>query len=111
MTNQKSVEEAFIVLTTEIDGAIAESLAKELLSRKLAACVHLREVRSYFTWKGQLEQTNEVQLLIKTNKSRLENLLDVINQLHSYQTPELLYWSASASDAYKEWIQDSLLHA
>ena len=36
MTNQKSVEEAFIVLTTEIDGAIAESLAKELLSRKLA---------------------------------------------------------------------------
>jgi len=111
MANQKSVDETFIVLTTEVNGTIAESLAKELLNRKLAACVHLREVRSYFVWKGNLEQSNEVQLLIKTNKARLENLLDVVNQLHSYQTPELLYWSASTSDAYKEWIQDSVSHS
>ena len=110
MANQKSVDETFIVLTTELNGAIAEGLAKELLNRKLAACVNLREVSSYFTWKGEIEQTNEVQLLIKTSKSRLENLLDTVAKLHSYQTPELLYWSALASDAYQEWINNSVSH-
>ncbi len=98
-----------LVLTTEADSSIADNLAKELLNRRLAICVSLREVKSHFWWEGKLEQVNEVQLLIKTTKDQLQNLLEDINQLHSYQIPELLYWNASASDEYRKWAEDSII--
>ena len=47
----KFKHEVVIVITTEANITLAELLAKELLNRKLAACVSLREIDSYFYWK------------------------------------------------------------
>ena len=109
MVDQKPSDGLVIVLTTEVNTTIADSLAKELLNRKLAACVNLREIKSYFSWEGKLEQVYEAQLLIKTTKSKLQSLLKMIKHLHSYQNPELIYWNASGSDAYIEWIKEVTL--
>ena len=106
MVSQRQFDGLVIVVTTETNNISADSLAKGILSRKLAACVSLRPVKSYFWWEGELEENNEVQLLIKTTTYKLQNLIDTINQLHSYTTPELLYWNISASEPYKEWIVD-----
>ena len=105
MSDQNSFYELVILLTTEANYAFADDLAKELLRRRLVACVSLREVKSRFYWQGELEQINEVQLLIKTTRNKLNNLLEVINQLHSYQNPELLYWNVSSEGPYAEWIE------
>ena len=104
--NQELSNELVILITTEANNKLAESLAKELLERGLAACVSFFEVRSHFYWKGNLEKSNEVQLFIKTPKEMLQNLLTAINELHSYQNPELLYWNVSSSDAYCNWVKE-----
>ena len=108
MTGQGCFDYLVIVLTTEANSTIANILAKEIMKRKLAACISLREVDSCFLWKGKIEQSNEVQLLIKTTQKQLKDLIDAIESLHSYELPELLFWNVSASESYQKWVEDEL---
>jgi periplasmic divalent cation tolerance protein len=54
-----------------------------------------------------LERSQEVQLLIKTEPSRLAELESVVRQLHSYDTPEWIHWPAEAAAAYGAWVAES----
>jgi periplasmic divalent cation tolerance protein len=40
---------------------------------------------------------------MKTTADRLERLQQVVVELHSYDTPEGLYWPATASPPYGRW--------
>ena len=79
---------ATLCLTTEATPPLAEALAAALVERGLAACVALTPLRSVYRWQGELQRSEEVQLLIKTHPSRLQELEATVRQLHSYDTPE-----------------------
>ncbi len=104
MIETKIKDDLSLVITTEGSLELAENLAKELIRQGLAACINFQNVKSLFLWEGKLEELNEVQLLIKTTHTKIEVLLMTISQLHSYQTPEIIYWKASASPSYKGWV-------
>ncbi len=106
MNNESLANDLVLVLTTEADRIIADELVKELLKRRVAACISIREVQSYYWWNEEIEQTNEIQLLIKTTKAQLQSLMNNIEELHTYQNPELLFWEVSGSDGYKKWVND-----
>jgi periplasmic divalent cation tolerance protein len=97
---------AVLALTTEASAPQAEALAEALVERRLAACVALTPLRSVYRWQGQLQRSDEVQLLIKTDAARLTELEQAVRELHSYTTPEWLHWPASASPAYGAWLQE-----
>jgi periplasmic divalent cation tolerance protein len=92
-----------IVLTTEADGARAESLAAALLERRLVACVALMPVRSLYRWQGRIERSEEVQLLLKTTPECLQALEAAVRDLHSYEVPEWIHWRAAAGAPYGPW--------
>ncbi len=96
-----------LALTTEASDTQAESLAQALLERRLVACVSLRPVRSLYSWQGRLEQSAEVELLMKTTPGKLAELEAAVRELHSYDTPEWLSWNACASGAYAAWAWDA----
>jgi periplasmic divalent cation tolerance protein len=96
-----------LALTTEASQALAEALAEALLARGLAACVVLSPVRSLYRWQGELQRSAEVQLLIKSDPSLLEELAAVVHELHSYSTPEWIHWQAGCSPAYGSWLAGS----
>ena len=96
-----------LALTTEADAGQAETLAEALLERGLAACVALTPVRSLYTWEGQLERSQEVQLLIKARPEQLAELEAAVLALHSYDTPQWLHWRADSSAAYGTWLAAS----
>jgi periplasmic divalent cation tolerance protein len=98
---------AILALTTEASEARAEALAEALLERQLAACVALTPLRSLYRWQGELECSQEVQLLIKTHPSQLQELELAVRELHSYDTPEWLHWPAEAGPAYAAWLAES----
>jgi len=101
-------EDALILaLTTEADGERAEAMARELLDRRLAACVALTPLSSLYHWRGALERSQEVQLLIKSQASQLQALEAAVHSLHSYDTPEWLLWSVAASAGYGSWLRQS----
>ncbi len=100
--------EMVIAMTTEADDKKASNLAKSLLERKLIACASFHQAKSYYVWEGKLEEINEVQILFKTTKNLLENLKLAIDELHSYENPEWLFWSVSSSKRYMSWVIDSV---
>jgi periplasmic divalent cation tolerance protein len=97
-----------LVLTTEADQSKAEALAEQLITGRLAACVTLMPVQSCYRWHGEIEHSQEVQLIIKTSPQRLERLLASLEASHSYDTPEILQLSAQAGAAYGAWALDAL---
>ncbi len=97
-----------LVLTTEADRERAEALARELLERGLVACASLHPVVSLYHWQGQLERSEEVQLLLKTTPAHLEGLRHALGELHSYDTPEWIHWTATSDGPYGRWLLEQL---
>ncbi len=98
-----------LVLTTEENLLNAKKLANKLLGNKLAACISMRRITSSYWWNGNLEDSNEYQLMIKTTKDKLASLMDEIKCRHSYDLPEIIFWEVNSSDEYHEWVNASLI--
>ena len=100
---------AVIVLTTLGAETDASTLARTLVDERLAACVNvLPAMRSFYRWKGAVEDEREQQLIIKTAPDVLERLKARLLELHPYETPELLVLDAGGSDAYLRWLGESV---
>jgi periplasmic divalent cation tolerance protein len=97
-----------LVLTSEGTPERAEALALALLERRLVACASLLPGRSLYRWQGRLETGAEVLLLLKTHPDQLDELRSVLHELHSYETPEWIHWSASSEGAYGAWLAEQL---
>lgn len=97
-----------LVLTTCADQAGAEQLARQLLGQRLAACVSLLPVTSYYHWQGELQNEREVQLVIKTSADQLSNLLETLTCHHSYEVPELVVLEAGAAGSYGAWLLNAV---
>jgi len=104
----RNPSQVMLALTSEADQAKAEALALALLERRLVACVSLQPQRALYHWHGQLESATEVQLLLKTDARRLDDLAAAVHALHSYATPEWLVWPAAASSSYAGWLAAEL---
>jgi periplasmic divalent cation tolerance protein len=88
------------------DLASAERVAETLVSERLAACVNLLpNVRSVYRWQGAVERADEVLLLIKTTRERLDALAARVPALHPYELPELLAVEAVGGlPDYLDWV-------
>ncbi|MDR1077031.1 MAG: divalent-cation tolerance protein CutA [Xanthomonadaceae bacterium] len=86
----------------------AERIAGVLIEDRLAACVScLPGVRSLYRWRGKLERSSEVQLLIKTAADQVDALVGRIVALHPYELPEVIVVEPdSALPAYAQWVVD-----
>jgi periplasmic divalent cation tolerance protein len=86
----------------------AEALASALVESKLAACVQVTQVRSFYQWEGELRREPEWVLLVKTRVARAAEAQAFIRERHSYQTPEILVLPISGGlPDYLRWMADS----
>lgn len=99
-----------VVITTCETAEEADKLAKLLIDRRLAACVQITDIRSYYHWKGVVNNSAEKQLLIKTFKSCYPELECCIQENHSYETPEIIQLPIeAASSGYLAWMHDEIV--
>jgi len=105
-----TIERFQMVLTTAGSDAQAESIARALVERRVAACVNIvHGVCSVFRWKGEVTREEEKLLLIKTSNTMLDRVGETIRELHSYETPELIALPVEDGDPdYLEWLSESL---
>jgi periplasmic divalent cation tolerance protein len=99
-----------LILVTTSPRAEAKRIAHALVEEHLAACVNLiSDVHSVYRWKEAVETADEVLLLIKTVKGKIDAVRTRVHELHSYDLPEFLVLDvADGSDAYLEWIGASV---
>lgn len=99
-------EAAVIVLTTTSNPDDAARIARELVDRRLAACVNVAEnVRSFYRWEGKIAEESEQLLVIKTTRERVDELREHLISIHPYDVPEFVVIPiAEMSAAYGEWL-------
>ena len=101
---------ALVVYVTASNRKEADRIARALIDEKLAACVTIvPEVFSRYRWKGHVENSEELLLLIKTVPRRYKALEKRIRALHSYTVPEILAVPVlEGNSSYLAWMKNSL---
>ncbi len=99
-----------ILLSTCGNAEEAERLARALVEARLAACVNvLGGVRSFYRWKGAVEDASECLLVIKTSRALFDEVRAALEKAHSYELPEVLALPVVAgSPNYLGWLDGEL---
>ena len=99
-----------VVQTTCSSKQEAKIIAKALVETKLAACVQMYEIESFYNWDDKLCNDFETLLNIKTIKENFEKIKSKILELHSYDLPEIIQLDiTNASEEYLKFIGDNTI--
>ena len=102
----RQTAEILSVTTTVGSRQAAQTLAREILAHRLAACVQLDDgLTSLYRWKGELCEESEVRLVIKTLPGCEAALQVLFAQHHPYEVPQFLVARLTASSAYAQWAR------
>ena len=84
----------------------AKRISRELVEKKLAACVNIvGGVTSIYRWRGRIEESGEYLLIVKTVKEKYSELEDSVRHLHSYEVPEIIAVPVEAGyERYIKWV-------
>jgi periplasmic divalent cation tolerance protein len=96
-----------VVIFCTIPAAESEAMAREIVERRLVACVSIVPVHSCYRWKGEVCSEPEHMLIAKTKESMKNNVIAAIRQLHSYEVPEIIALPVIAGyEPYLAWVHD-----
>ena len=94
-----------MLLTTTRGREEAAKIANLLLDEKLAACVQLLPIESFYVWQGKTQNEAEILLLVKTRSALFADAIARIKQVHSYSVPEIVALPFTAGFAdHLNWI-------
>jgi periplasmic divalent cation tolerance protein len=98
---------AILVTTGSEEQAV--TIARTLVSERLAACVNIvGPVRSIYRWRDTVEDNREYLLIIKTRATSYMKVETRVRELHAYDVPEVLALSVDrGSPPYIQWLLDS----
>ena len=99
-------ERVVFVYTTHPSVVEAERIGRELVEKRLCACVNiLPGMVSLYWWQGAIERADEAVMIIKTRAALAEPVRAAVRQLHSYSTPAILLLPIEGVDPdYKTWL-------
>lgn len=107
MTNTRFLQVFVTVPTADVGDKIASRMVEE----RLAACVQrIGPIRSVYRWQGNIENSEEWLLLLKTDGDSWPTLRERIVALHPYEVPEILALPiVEGHPPYLRWLAESLL--
>jgi len=86
---------------------VARELANDLVKKRLAAGVNIiTNIGSIYWCQGEIKDTAECQLQIKTSSQRLSDVIDYIKQNHPDDVPEILASTVNEGNkGYFDWVK------
>ena len=103
MSNKIDKIVVFITVGTEQE---ADNIARLLVEQRKAACVNIiPKVHSLFWWQGKIDSAQEILLIAKTRASLLPQVINLVQEAHSYDVPEVLVLPIiGGNEDYLTWI-------
>ncbi len=97
---------AAVVFVTAGSEEQATLIANALVGERLAACVNIvSPVKSIYRWEGEVQSDTEHLMIIKTRASLVAKLEARVNELHSYDVPEVIAVPiVVGAKAYLDWL-------
>lgn len=95
-----------VVFCTFPNADEAARVANVVVSEGLAACVNiLRDIRSIYFWNDQVVNSAETLCLIKTARTRFDDLVARLSDLHPYDVPEIVaVRPTDVNQPYLRWV-------
>ena len=97
-----------LVLVTHPNNEHAERITRGVIDAKLAACVLVTDVKSFYNWEGNLNEDDEVVTILKTSTEKVTDLEKYIETNHDYDVPAIISFQANANQSYGNWLDDQL---
>ncbi len=99
-------EEVAVVLCTAPSADEGASLGRQLVERRLAACVNVVDgLRSIYRWQGEVHDEPEALMVIKTRRDVLADLELWLREAHPYEVPEIVALPlVGGSGPYLQWV-------
>jgi len=85
----------------------AKKIGRELLEKKIAACINIFPITSMYWWEGKIEESPEFVMIVKTKTEKFKELKEEVIKLHSYETPCICAFAVE--DGYRkflDWIDE-----
>jgi len=100
-----------VILTTTNELKEAKKIAEFLVNKRAAACVSISsQVLSIYQWKGKVEIEEEFMLFIKTIRDNYSLVESIIQELHSYEVPEIVAFPIEfAEKEYSLWLEQNVV--
>ena len=78
-----------------------------LVEKRLAACVQIGSpILSVYRWKGEIEESSEIPLAIKSSRELFPRIQAEIKRLHSYEVPEIVALPiVDGAEDYLLWLE------
>ena len=88
----------------------AQRIARKLVDSRLAACVTVTPgVRSFYRWKGAVEEAEECMLVIKSSRDLFDRLRLELEKAHTYEVPEVVAVAIVAgAPNYLAWLDHAV---
>ena len=93
-----------LMLVTHPNKEHAERITRGVIDSKLAACVLVTDVKSFYNWEGKLNEDDEVVTILKTSTEKVTELQKYIETNHDYDVPAIISFQANANQAYGDWL-------
>jgi periplasmic divalent cation tolerance protein len=101
------MQKYIVIFVTTNSSASAETIGEKLVENNLVACVNIvPKVKSIFRWKGKLEKSNEILLVLKTKSALFDKIVKQVKEIHPYEVPEIIGLPIICGNRkYLDWIE------
>ncbi len=83
-------------------------IANKLVREKLVACVNMTKISSVYSWKGKIENADEILAIFKTTQKNKTKVRNEIKITHPYKVPEIAEIQInSINKPYLDWLIES----
>lgn len=98
--------EVVLLLSNFPDADAARKAVRTLVEERLIACGNLIPgVESIYEWKGTIETSAEVMVILKTIAARADEAQTRLRALHPYEVPEILRLPVTGGwPGYLAWV-------
>jgi periplasmic divalent cation tolerance protein len=99
-----------VILSTTSNAEEATTIAQKLVADRLVACVNIIPgIQSIYWWNNAVQTDQEVLMVMKTEKSRYQDVEQAIKSLHSYDVPEIISLPLeNGFEGYLKWIENAV---
>ena len=94
-----------LLYTTISNKYCAEKIARKLIKEKLAACVSIKEISSFYFWEDNIQNEYEYEIAIKSKPENLDNLIKFLKIETGYEIPQIIYKNFKSEKNYFEWVE------
>ncbi|MFQ5837764.1 MAG: divalent-cation tolerance protein CutA [Thermoplasmata archaeon] len=97
-----------MVYVTTKDEEEARRIVRHLVSQGLVACGNIFPIQSIYSWRGEVQEEEEIAIIMKTRTSLVERVIEEVGKAHSYEVPcAVSYPMGRGLASYLAWIDES----